>query len=141
MGPAFLLPTSTEDFLGAQKFAIGPTAVALRQHSGWTYGMLANHLVSTGGTHATSDVNSTFLQPFISFTTKTYTTFALNTESTYDWEGAQWTVPLNATVAQLLKIGGQPMQFQLGPKLYVEGPTGAPDWGVRFAYILLFPKK
>jgi hypothetical protein len=49
------------------------------------------------------------------------------------------TVPLNATVVQLLRIGGQPMQFQLGPKLYGEGPTGAPDWGICFAYTLLFP--
>jgi len=141
VGPAFLLPTSTEDYLGAQKFAIGPTAVALKQTSGWTFGMLANHLVSTGGTHSTSDVNATFLQPFVSYTTKMYTTFAVNTESTYDWENGQWTVPVNASVAQLLKLGGQPMQFQIGPKLYVEGPTGAPDWGIRFAYILLFPKK
>ncbi len=139
-GPACLLPTTTERGLGAEKFGIGPTAVFLRQQSGWTYGLLANHLVSIGGTHSTSDVNATFLQPFLSYTTKTYTTFAVNTESTYDWENSKWTVPLNASVAQLLKLGGQPMQFQIGPKLYVEGPTGAPDWGVRFAYILLFPK-
>lgn len=139
VGPAFLLPTSTEDFLGAQKFAVGPTAVALRQHSGWTYGMLANHLVSTGGTDATEDVNATYLQPFLSFTSRTHTTVALNTESTYDWEDSKWTVPLNLMVSQLLKLGGQPMQFQLGPKLYVAGPTGAADWGIRFAYTLLFP--
>ena len=31
------------------------------------------------------------------------------------------------------------MSFQLGPKIYVEGPTGAPDWGLRFAFVLLFP--
>jgi hypothetical protein len=29
-------------------------------------------------------VNGTFLQPFISYTTKTHTSFALNTESGYD---------------------------------------------------------
>ena len=141
LGPAFLLPTSTADFLGGQKFAIGPTAVVLRQHSGWTYGILLNHLVSTGGTRSTEDVNATFLQPFLSFTTKTRTTFALNTESTYDWESSKWTVPLNLTVKQLLRLGGAPMQFELGPKLYVEGPTSAPDWGIRFTYTLLFPTK
>ena len=117
-----------------------PTAVLLRQHSGWTYGILANQLVSTGGTRGTEDVNATVLQPFLSYTTKTYTTFLVNTESTYDWESGQWTAPVNVAVAQLLKLGGQPMQFQIGPKLYVEGPTGAPDWGIRFAYTLLFPR-
>jgi hypothetical protein len=139
IGPVALLPTSTEDFLGAQKFGLGPTAVVLRQDGGWTYGMLANHLWSIGGTRSTPDVNATFLQPFLSYTTKTHTTFLLNTESTYDWTGTKWTVPLNTSVSQLLKIGKLPVSFQLGPKIYVEGPSGAPDWGIRFAIVFLFP--
>ncbi len=140
VGPAVLLPTSTDDFLGAEKVGLGPTAVALRQDSGWTYGVLANHLVSIGGTRRTPDVNATFLQPFLSYTTGTYTTIGFNTESTYDWENSKWTIPLNPSVSQLVKIGGHPVSFLLGPKLYVEGPTGAPDWGLRFAVVLLFPK-
>ena len=140
VGPVLLLPTSTEDFLGAQKFGMGPTGVVLRQHSGWTYGLLFNHLVSIGGTRSTSDVNATFLQPFLSYTTKTYTTFGVNTESTYDWENSKWTVPLNPFVSQLVKLGGQPVSFLLGPKWYAEGPTAAPDWGLRFAVTLLFPR-
>jgi len=134
------LPISTEDFLGTQKFGLGPTAVALRQEHGWTYGMLVNHLVSIGGTSSTPDVNSTFLQPFFWYTTKTYTTLGVSTESTYDWEQGQWTVPLIATLSQLLKVGGVPISLQLGPKLYVEAPTAASDWGIRFTVVLLFPK-
>jgi hypothetical protein len=34
VGPVALLPTSTEDFLGAQKFGLGPTGVVLRQDGG-----------------------------------------------------------------------------------------------------------
>jgi hypothetical protein len=37
-------------------------------------------------------ISSTFLQPFLSYTTKTHTTFGLNTESIYDWVNKQWTV-------------------------------------------------
>ena len=58
VGPVALLPTSTDEFLGAEKFGLGPTAVALKQDFGWTYGILANHLVSIGGTRRTSDVNA-----------------------------------------------------------------------------------
>ncbi len=139
-GPVFLLPTTTERGLGAEKFGLGPTAVVLRQESGFTYGILFNHIVSIGGTRSTPDVNATFLQPFLSYTTQTYTTFGLSTESTYDWENAKWTVPLNASVSQLLKLGGQPVSLQLGPKLYVEGPRSAADWGMRFTVTLLFPR-
>jgi hypothetical protein len=112
----------------------------LKQENGWTYGALANHLWSVAGQGSTPDVNATFLQPFVSYTTKTFTTFGLNTESTYDWANSQWTVPLNASVSQLLKVGKQPMQFSLGAKYFAEGPSGGPDWGLRFSVTFLFPK-
>ena len=82
----------------------------------------------------------TFLQPFLSYTTKTYTTFGVNTESTYDWENSQWTVPINAQASQLLKLGSQPVQFTLGARYYAETPEGGPDWGLRFVVTFLFPK-
>jgi hypothetical protein len=138
-GPVFLWPTATDSVLGSGKYGAGPTVVALRQEHGWTYGILANQIWSYAG-WGDQSVNATFLQPFISFTTKTYTTFTLNTESTYDWEDKQWTVPLNVAVAQLLKIGKTPVQFQLGARYYADKPTGGPDWGLRFAITFLFPK-
>ena len=139
-GPVFLYPSATDDALGAEKWAAGPTAVFLRQDSGWTYGLLANHIWSFAGKGSRANVSATFLQPFVSYTTKTYTTFGLNTESTYDWENRQWTVPINLTVSQLLKIGGQPVQFALGGRVYAERPDGGPDWGLRFVVTFLFPK-
>jgi len=139
-GPVLLLPTATDDLLGTEKWGAGPTAVMLKQDGGWTYGALANHLWSYAGESSRADVNATFLQPFVSFTTKKFTTFTLNTESTYDWENSQWTVPLNGIVSQLVKIGGAPLQFSLGARYYAEKPSGGPDWGLRFAVTFLFPK-
>jgi hypothetical protein len=112
----------------------------LKQHSGWSYGMLANHVWSFAGTGGRQEVDATYLQPFISYTTKTHTTFALNSESACDWENSHWTVPLNLMVSQLLKFGNQPVQFQLGGRYYPEKPQGGPDWGLRFTVTLLFPK-
>jgi len=139
-GPVLLYPTATDDALGSEKFGLGPTAVLLKQQNGWTYGLLANHIWSVAGEGGRADVNATFLQPFVSFTTKTVTTFGLNTESTYDWSHHQWTVPLNASVSQLVKLGGKPVQFALGFKYYAEKPDGGPDWGLRFTVTFLFPK-
>jgi hypothetical protein len=142
-GPVMLYPSATDNALGSEKFGIGPTAVVLRQEKGWTYGMLANHIFSVAGDQDRQYISSTFLQPFVSYTTKKYTTFGLNTESTYDWNNTQWTVPINLTVAQLLKIGKMPVQFQFGPRVYVvrpNQPVAGPDWGLRFSVTLLFPK-
>ena len=138
-GPALNYPTATDSVLGSGKWGAGPTAVVLRQEKGWTYGILANHVWSYAGWGDTS-VNSTFLQPFVGYSTKTYTTFMVNTESTYDWNGHEWTVPVNFMLTQLLKIGKQPLSLQLGYRYYPVKPDGGPDWGIRFAVTFLFPK-
>lgn len=140
-GPAFLLPTASDDLLGAKKWGAGPTAVVLKQESGWTYGALANHIWSFAGESARADVSATYLQPFLSYTTKSSTTYTLNTESTYDWVGKQWTIPLNVMAQQLVKFGSQPVALTVGGRYYADKPDGGPTWGLRFAIILLFPKK
>jgi hypothetical protein len=139
-GPVFLYPSATDSALGGEKWGAGPTGVLLRQQNGWTYGMLVNHLWSFAGTDRRQAVNATFMQPFLSYTTETYTTFGFNTETTYNWENKQGTVPLNWTVSQLLKLGSQPIQFQLGARYYAEKPEGGPDWGMRFGVTWLLPK-
>jgi hypothetical protein len=139
-GPVAYYPTATESELGQGKLGFGPTVVALQQKSGFTYGVLANHIWSVTG-WGPNEVNATFIQPFVSYTTKTYTTFGINTESTYNWRTEESTVPMNFTIQQLVKIGGHPIAFQLGYRYYVEKPDGGPDWGLRFAITLLFPKK
>jgi hypothetical protein len=139
-GPVLLIPTATDDLLGTEKLGIGPTGVFLKQEHGWTYGALVNQIWSVAGNENRADVSSMFLQPFLSYTTPRQTTFTLNTESSYDWENDQWTVPINLMVAQLVKVGKMPVQFQIGAKYYAEGPDSAPDWGIRFSVFLLFPK-
>ncbi len=140
-GPALLIPTATDDVLGTGKFGLGPTAILLKQTDGWTYGALVNQIWSVAGNDDRENVSSTFLQPFLSYTTKTHTTFTLNSESSYDWQHSQWTVPVNVMVSQLVKIGKMPVQFGVGGKYFAEGPSGAPTWGIRFAVTFLFPTK
>lgn len=138
-GPVFYWPTATNG-LGAEKWGAGPTFVVLRQEHGRTYGLLANYIWSYAGHETSANMSASFLQPFLGYTTKTYTSLFLNTETTVNWKANQWTVPVNVTISQLLKIGGKPIQFQLGYRRYFDRPPGGPDWGVRFAVTLLFPK-
>ena len=123
-GPAFLLPTGTQSELSARMWGLGPTGVVLRQHGPWTYGALANHIWSVAGNDSRADVSSTFLQPYVSYTTPTAWTYSLNTESTYDWKASQWSVPIHANVAKLLKVGGQAISIGGGVRYWVEGPPG-----------------
>lgn len=139
-GLIFLLPTATEDRFGADQWGTGPTVGLLKRSGPWTYGALTNHIWSLGSREGRSDVNSTFLQPFIDYTTESRTTFSLNTESTYDWTNDQWTVPIHFVVRQLFDIGNQRVSVALGGRYYAETPEGGPEWGVRLGVTLVFPK-
>jgi hypothetical protein len=140
-GPAILLPTATEDELGTGQWAIGPTIVALKQTPhGWTYGALWNYLVSVAGDEDRADVNSTFFQPFLAKAFKGGRTLTVNLESSYDFEGEHWNVPVNLVYSKVTKIGGHMVSFAGGARYYVDTPPGGPDWGVRFVVTLLYPK-
>lgn len=140
-GPAFLLPTATDDLLGSGKFGVGPTAVVLKQMGGLTIGALGNHIWSVAGDDDRPDVSSTFIQPFLSYTNKDSWTFTLNTESTYDWENDQWSVPINFTVSKLTRFGQQPVSLFAGARYWAEAPeNGAEGFGVRAGLTFLFPK-
>lgn len=140
-GPVLLLPTATDEMLGAEKWGIGPTAVVLRQSGPWTYGALANHIESFAGESNRADVSATFLQPFVSYITPKQTTYGFSTESTYDWENKQWSVPLAFNVSQLLKVGDQLVQVGGGIRYWADAPTSGPGgWGFRLQVTLLYPK-
>ena len=124
-----LLPTATDSALGSEKWGIGPTAVVLKQQGGWTVGFLGNHIWSVAGDNDRADVNATFLQPFVSYTTKTYTTIGLVTESTYDWKNSGWSVPVIPGVAQMLKIGPQILQLAVFGKYWAAAPITDPRAG------------
>ncbi len=140
VGPAFLLPTGSNDSLSAEKWGAGPTAVFLFQEGIWTYGALLNHIRDFAGEDNRSDVRSTFLQPFLVYGAGGGWTYAINTESTYDHEADQWTVPINFQVNKVTTIGSQMVQLGGGLKYYAEAPSSAPDWGFRLNVILLFPR-
>jgi hypothetical protein len=140
-GPVLLLPTATDEILGSEKWGIGPTAVVLRQSGPWTIGALANHIESFAGESQRADISATFLQPFVTYITSRQTTFAFNTESTYDWENRQWSVPLNVTVSQLLRAGNQLFQVGGGIRYWANAPDAGPEgWGFRLQFTLLYPK-
>jgi hypothetical protein len=139
-GPALLFPTGTDNVLTKNQWAAGPTGIALKQDGKFTYGALANQLWSYAGSGGRDPVNSTFIQPFFVYLAGGGWSYALNTESTYDWTGSQWTVPINLMVNTMIKIGNANTQWQLGARYYAEKPDDGPEWGLRFAVTFLIPQ-
>jgi hypothetical protein len=141
VGPVALLPTASDSQLGGKKWGLGPTGVVLTQRGPWTAGALANHIWSVAGDSNRADISATFLQPFLSYTTKSATTYDISTESTYDWKSRNWAVPIVATVSQLTKFGDQPVQLGVAGRYWADALAGGPQgWSFRLQATFLFPK-
>jgi len=140
-GPAFLVPIGTHDYLSTRKWAVGPTALALRQKNGLTYGFLVNQLWSFAGDENRGDINQAFLQPFFSKSWKSGASVTMNSEITFNWENSTTTAYLNPIVSAITKLGKQTSSLSIGPRIPLGGPENSmADWGLRAVLTLVFPK-
>ena len=143
VGPVVSLPSTTQPTLGTEKWSAGPTVVILKQAGQVTYGVLWNQIWSFAGNSARDDVNQMYVQPFVSYNTKSLMTLALSSESSANWKADdhKWTVPIIASVSQLASFGVFPASYQIGLGVFAAGPDGAPSWKLRAAMTLILPKK
>lgn len=81
-----------------------------------------------------------FVQPFVAYTFPSFTTIGINTESTYNWENHQTTIPINLTAAQILKIVGQLISLQIGPRYYAKNVPGGAECSLPFTFTIFLPK-
>ena len=140
-GPVFLVPTGTNDFLSAKKFGIGPTAVALYQSKGYTFGALINQIWSVAGDKDRGDISMLFFQPFFSYNWKTGAGIGANFEITQNWASSTTNVWFNPSISAVTSLGKQKTQFVIGPRFNLAAPEGSKaDIGVRAALVFLFPK-
>ena len=126
VGPIFLLPTATDELPGAGKWGAGPTGVVVWQGGGWTVGILAGHNWSFAGDADRADVDETFLQPVLAYTTSRAWTFTLQGENTYNWETGEWLAPVNFLVSKVVKVGGQPVSIVGGVRYWMDFPDTGP---------------
>jgi hypothetical protein len=141
VGPALLWRTGTDRLLSTGKWAAGPTAVALQQSGPWTVGVLANHIWSFAGDERRADVSSTYVQPFVAYAAAGGWTYTLNTETTYNWQDKEWSVPVNFMISKLMKIGPQPVSFQAGVRYWAHAPEsqGPEGWAGRIGVTFIYP--
>ena len=139
VGPAFIVPTATNEYLGGKKWGIGPSVVVLKQLGGWTIGGLANHIFSVAGDENRSDINATFLNPFFTYNWKTGAGVTLNSEYTHDWENDLDVFVVMPMLSAVTKFGSQTVSFAIGPRIHF-APETRPNYGIRAAVILVFPK-
>ncbi len=145
IGPVLVLPMTTNPLLGSGKWSAGPTAVVLKQSGPWTYGALVNHIWSFANTGDVdrADVNQTFIQPFLTYGTKNAVTYSIQSEASANWEAPsdeEWTIPINFTISKVTQLGQFPFSIAAGAGVFVEKPTGGPEWKLRTAFTVILPR-
>jgi hypothetical protein len=120
VGPAWLLPTSTNTAFGRQQWGVGPTAVVGYKTKDWIAGAFPQYYF---GFADRSDHNPL---PDASYLNLLYFAFydlpeawqiGTNPTVTFDdraGSGDKWNVPLGLTVAKTTRLSGLPVKVQLG---------------------------
>ena len=143
VGPAFAIPTATNQILGQGKFSMGPSVVVLAQPGKWTLGALVNNVWSIAGSGSRPDVNQMLLQYFVNYNLNKGWYITISPILTANWNassGNVWTVPFGGGVGRVMKLGFQPVNISAafyGNAVY---PSGASPWGMRLQIAFLFPK-
>ena len=139
-GPILSYPTASHDAFKTGKLGVGPSAVALQIKGPWTYGFLVNHLW-TLGENEYADINATFFQPILDYTSKKAVTYELTTEMTYDWISEEWSIPLIFTANKLVVLGKQMFMIGGGARYWADETVSNPKgWGFNISLYVLFPK-
>jgi hypothetical protein len=140
-GPVLLLPTGTDDYLTTKKFGVGPTAVALKQTGGWTYGALINQIWSISGDENREDVNQMYVNPFITFNWKSGAGITAQFEWTESWSNKTTLLYFEPMFSALTAFGKQKVSFAIGPRFNLTAPEGTESkFGLRASMVFLFPK-
>lgn len=138
IGPTMLVPSGS-DFSG-DTLGLGVTGIALQVTGPWTYGALASQTWSVESNPVT-EIDSTFLQPFVSFNAGDGWSLSANSESTYDRVNEEWTIPLNLAVSKLTNVGSTPVNWQLGAGYWLDSPDGGPEgWRLRLQSQIVIPR-
>lgn len=137
VGPAFQLPTATEDNLGADQWGMGVAGAGLIQRGQWTFGALGRQVwgIAHLGSEDHPDLNVGYLEPFVTYVTRSAWTFSANSEFSYDWEQSDTVLPLNVLVGKFLRTGGTPIQMSLGLTWFVAEADGGPE-GLGFSLLV-----
>lgn len=139
LGPVFLIPTATNDFLGTKKFGTGPTGVLLKQSGSSTYGGLVNQIWSVAGDENRKDVNQLFVNPFYTYNFKSGAGMTLSIEYTRDWTNKLSYASVIPSISGITKFGSQTVSIAFAPRINIY-QNNRPSYGIRGVFTFVFPK-
>lgn len=140
-GPTATFATRTDDVLGSDRYAIGPSAVAVYMPGKWVVGALANNQWSVGGGDD-PDINSMLVQYFVNYNFPDAWYFTSAPIITADWEAESsdaLTLPFGGGFGKIVRVGKLPINLQVSSYYNAITPDEGADWQLRFQMAILLP--
>jgi hypothetical protein len=140
VGPNVVFPTATNSNLGSQKWSVGPALALGIQNGSWTAFGLFDNVWSVGGS-GEDPVNVFNFQYYITYQFPGTWFLVSNYVVSSDWntESAErWNVPLGAGAGSLVKFHKLSGAAYVQSGYNVVAPTGGSNWGIIFAFELIF---
>ena len=140
VGPVVLLPTNTDDRLGADEWGAGATALVLTMQGPWVVGSLVSNIWDIDGD---TEINILSWQYFVNYNMANGWYLTTSPLMTANWEADsdnKWTIPVGGGVGKIFHIGKQPMNAQFQYFHNIEKPDLVGDWSIRMQLQFMFPK-
>ncbi len=143
-GPVVLLPTSTDDQLGADEWGAGASVVVLTMPGKWVIGSLFSQVWGINE-DTNNDVSLFTWQYFVNYNLNDgwYLTSApimtANLEAQRDSQ--KWTIPVGGGAGKIVRFGKLPVNISAQIYYNVSAPDHLGDWSSRIQFQFLFPKK
>jgi len=125
------LPTATNS-LGSGQWTLGPELLIGKLTPKWVLGLFPNHQWDVEG-WTDNKINLTSIQAFYTYLPGGGWSVGTAPTITYDWEGEQWTVPLQLNVGKTVIWNGRPWKLGVELNYYVEKSDAfGPEWMLSF---------
>ncbi len=143
IGPVMLLPTASDDALGAEKWAAGPALGFIARQPGLMWGLFNQNLVSFAGKQDRDEVKLSIIQPIVNYSLPNKWSIGTSEmNATYDWDKGAWSnLPLGLKLSKLTKAGSlrradqRELRIQLRGRLRRAGMVFESDPQVAFSHL------
>jgi hypothetical protein len=141
IGPMVQIRTNMPWMFGSSQNGAGYSLGAIHRTEDWIVGMTAYQSFGLGATPTTSmSANNISFRPFVTYITKRYGNYTLDSESLINIDSGMHSYPVNLTGSKLVNLGDVPLLFTLGVRYYTVNTLmgGAQGWGGRIGITYAF---
>ena len=141
LGPAFSLPTATDEALGSEKWTAGPAFRFAYRTDNWNLGFVAVQRWSFAGTGNRNDVNQLLIRGNIrrQLRNNWYFVSAPLISANWDRPGQDWLIPAGGGIGRRFTFNEHPWAWSVQSYYNVVKADSDPDWIIRFAIVSAIP--